>query len=189
MHHVLEALTRWMAPILTFTAEELWQQMSENRERSVFFSQWYEKLEQTPANAELDNDFWQQVLQTREAVSRELETLRNEKIIGSSLDAEVDLYCDEKLHNTLAKLEDELRFVLITSYARIHPLADKPEGLETQSLKDGQTLAIAAGASQHEKCIRCWHHREDVGSDNKHPEICGRCIENVDGTGEVRQYA
>ncbi|HID81775.1 MAG TPA: isoleucine--tRNA ligase [Chromatiales bacterium] len=189
MHHVLEALARWMAPILTFTAEELWQQMSENRERSVFFSQWYEKLEQTPANAELDNDFWQQVLQTREAVSRELETLRNEKVIGSSLDAEVDLYCDEKLHNTLAKLEDELRFVLITSYARIHPLSDKPEGLETQSLKDGQTLAIAASASQHEKCIRCWHHREDVGSDKKHPEICGRCIENVDGSGEVRQYA
>jgi len=189
MYHVLEALTRWMAPILTFTAEELWQQMSGDREQSVFFSQWHEGLERTSKDSELDNDCWQQVLQTRVAVSRKLETLRNEKTIGSSLDAEVDLYCDEQLYNCLAKLEDELRFVLITSYARIHPLSDKPEALETQTLKNGQSLAIATSASEHKKCIRCWHHREDVGSHSKHPEICKRCIENVEGSGEVRQYA
>ena len=189
MHHVLEALVRWMAPVLTFTGEEIWQQMAGERERSVFFTQWYDALETLPEDFALNDDFWQQVLQVREAVSRELEALRNEKIIGSSLDAEVDLYCDETLHALLARLEDELRFVLITSYARIHPLAEKPEAAETRTLKNGRQLAIAATASTHPKCIRCWHHREDVGSHSEHPEICGRCVENIEGDGEVRRHA
>ena len=189
LHHVLEALLRWMAPILSFTAEEAWQQTPGERPDSVFFSQWYEKLEPPSGQDAMGAAFWQILLQVREAVGPKLEALRNEKIIGSSLDAEVDLYCDDELFALLEQLGDELRFAFITSYARIHPLTDKPEALETQTLENGRTLAVSVAASEHQKCVRCWHHREEVGSHADHPEICGRCIENIEGEGEVRRYA
>ncbi len=189
MYHTLQAMTAWIAPILSFTAEELLQHTPGNSAESIFFSQWHYELETLPEDTVMDHDFWDTVLLVREAVGPVLEALRNSKAIGSSLDAEVDLYCDDKLHALLGKLEDELRFVLITSYARIHPLTAKPADLETVALENGNELAIAAAASQHPKCVRCWHHREDVGSHPEHPELCGRCIDNIDGDGEVRKYA
>ncbi len=189
MHHVLEALTRWLAPILTFTAEEIWQEIPGERGASVFFTLWYSGLEALPANTTMDDKFWGRLLHVRDAVGPKLEALRNDKIIGSSLDAELDLYCDDTLYQHLASLEDELRFVLITSYARVHPLSEKPETAETETLPNGSTFALTVAASQHTKCVRCWHHREDVGKHPHHPELCGRCVENVDGKGEERRYA
>jgi len=189
MFHALQAMTAWIAPILSFTAEEILQHTPGNRAESIFFTQWHYELETLPEDAVMDHDFWDTVLQVREAVGPVLEGLRNAKAIGSSLDAEVDLYCDDALHALLARLEDELRFVLITSYARIHPLTDKPDAVETVKLESGHELAIAAAASEHPKCVRCWHHREDVGSHPQHPALCGRCIDNIDGNGEVRHYA
>jgi isoleucyl-tRNA synthetase len=189
MYHALQALTAWMAPILTFTAEELLQHTPGNTAESILFTEWHYELETLPEDAVMDHDYWDTILLVREAVGPTLESLRNDKAIGSSLDAEVDLYCDDALYNLLDKLEDELRFVLITSYARIHPLADKPEALETIKLENGNEIAIAAIASQHPKCVRCWHHREDVGSHAEHPELCGRCIDNIEGDGEARHYA
>jgi isoleucyl-tRNA synthetase len=185
LYHMVEAMTRWIAPILSFTAEELWGYIPGPHGESVFFASWYN----FPALPEqqLDDAFWQTMLQVRMACSKELEKLRVEKVIGSSLDAEVKLYCDDILLNTLAKLEDELRFVLITSYASLHNFADKPvDAMIADSIPD---LAIVARVSEHKKCIRCWHHREEVGSNAEHPELCGRCIENVAGTGEQRHYA
>ena len=96
--------------------------------------------------------------------------------IGSSLDAEVDLYCNDEIKQQLASLGDQLRFVLITSYARIYDVSEKPsEAIESEV----PGLYIHVLASEHSKCIRCWHHREDVGSDEVHPELCVRCIENI----------
>ena len=129
---------------------------------------------------------WEQIMAVRTEVARSLELLRKDGGIGSGLDAEVDLYCDDSLVSLLGKLEDELRFVLITSYARIHPLAGAPEGAIATEIGGLQLQVIA---SKHEKCVRCWHHREDVGSDSDHPELCGRCVENVTGSGEQRLYA
>ena len=110
-------------------------------------------------------------------------------MIGSALDAELDLYCSEGLLERLGKLEDELRFVLITSYARLHSLSETDSSLEKIEMGNGEALAIKAVNSAHGKCVRCWHHREDVGSNAEHPELCGRCVDNVIGEGEQRRFA
>ena len=192
MHHVIEAMVRWMAPILSFTAEEVWGYIPGERGDSVFLEQWYEfpALDKEDASGlGMDMAYWQRLLQVRVAVSKELENLRVNKEIGSSLDAEVDLYVDEAMHADLSKLEDELRFVLITSYARIHPIADKPSDAVEVELPDQTKIALTTKASSHTKCVRCWHHREDVGQHSDHPELCGRCVENVVGDGEQRRFA
>jgi isoleucyl-tRNA synthetase len=189
MYHVLEALTRWLAPILTFTAEEIWQQMPGKREASVLFNQWYSELQALPTDSTMGDNFWSTVLQLKDTVGPKLEALRNNKTIGSSLDAEIDLYCDEALYSLLENLEDELRFALITSYARIHPLDEKPADADTEALPNGTELVAIVTPSEYAKCVRCWHHREDVGSHSDHPELCGRCVENIEGAGEERRYA
>ena len=133
-------------------------------------------------------DFWARVVSIRDAVSKELEQLRSDGKIGSSLGAEVDLYVDSDTGTLLNALEDELRFVLITSYARVHPADERSVDAVDAGVPD-VGVWIVATPSTHEKCIRCWHHREDVGSHAGHPEICGRCVDNVSGEGEVRRYA
>ena len=117
-----------------------------------------------------------------------MERLRDADQIGSPLAAEVDLYCGPELYALLSLLGDELRFVLITSYARLHEANHRPpEAVAAENVSDG--LWIAVSASSHEKCIRCWHRREDVGRSANHPEICARCVDNVEGAGERRRYA
>jgi isoleucyl-tRNA synthetase len=128
------------------------------------------------------------VLAVRDAVKKEIEKVRVSGDIGSSLDAEIDLYCDAGWLDKLSRLEDELRFVLITSYARIHPIDTLASDAVTADV-GGSQLGIRVTPSAHGKCARCWHHREDVGTSGEHPELCGRCIENVDGDGEQRRYA
>ena len=127
---------------------------------------------------------WRLIMTTRSAVGRELELLRKEGAIGSSLDAEVTLYCGGELHSALSQLDDELRFVLITSQARL--LSEAPDAARDTELEG---LKVMVTASQQQKCERCWHHVEDVGSDETHPDLCGRCITNIDGAGEQRKYA
>src|SRR5690606_27490011 len=124
-YHIIEALVRWLAPILSFTADEIWQHMPGQRSESVFLETWYENLAELPAGA-LDAGFWERVIEVREAVAREIEKARNAGRIGSALEAEVDLYCPVALKGTLDVLEDELRFVLITSYARVYSLEERP---------------------------------------------------------------
>jgi isoleucyl-tRNA synthetase len=125
----------------------------------------------------------------REATGRELEKLRVAGEIGASLDAEIDLYCEDDLYQTLAALGDELRFALITSYARLHRAGERPADAVAATLGDGAEIWIAVKASAHAKCGRCWHRREDVGRDAGHPELCGRCVANIAGEGEVRRHA
>ncbi len=185
MYHILEAFTLWIAPILTFTAEEIWQYLPGERADSVFFSEWYTGF--TAFNeTEFSADFWQQVMSVRDCVNKEIEHLRNVGQIGSALAANVVLYCDETLYEQLALLGDELRFILITSSATLCPL-DKKGDTAVATILPGVFLNITA--SSQPKCIRCWHHREDVGHNSKHPEICMRCVENIEGQGEQRQFA
>jgi len=186
LYHIVEAMTRWIAPILSFTAEELWGNIPGKHDDSVFLQTWYEPLSNLKDVAELDLNYWQKVIEVRVATSKELERLRVEGDIGSSLDAEVDLYCADDLFSDLNKLGDELRFVLITSYARLHPLSEAPENAVATDIESLKLIAIA---SEYPKCIRCWHHRENIGSNANHPELCGRCVENVDGGGEPRSFA
>ncbi|HRF44740.1 MAG TPA: isoleucine--tRNA ligase [Candidatus Competibacteraceae bacterium] len=188
MHHVLEAMTRWLAPILSFTAEEIWRNLPGARGPSVFLTTWYEGLFAVDDKESLNAACWERLLNVREAVSKKLEQVRVEGGIGSSLDAEVDVYCDGELAADLKRLGDELRFFFITSYARVHPLAEASSAAAVLPI-NGQPLVVQVTASTHGKCIRCWHHREDVGQNSEHPELCGRCVENAFGAGEERKFA
>jgi len=184
MFHILEALVRWLAPVLTFTAEEVWRHMPGKRSESVFLEKWH-TLPALPERA-LNMPFWNEVIGVRQAVAKELEKLRVAGDIGSGLDAEVDLYGDDSWRGRLRRLGDELRFVFITSYARVHGLDEKTSGVVETEIKG---LYIRVAPSAHPKCIRCWHHREDVGANVEHPQICGRCVQNVAGSGETRSHA
>ncbi len=185
MFHIVEAMVRWMAPVLSFTADEIWGFMPGDRAESVFMETWYEGLSPL-AEGPLDSEAWARVIAVKTAVGRQLELMRKEGVIGSSLDAEVELYCDGPLLATLNQLGDELRFALITSEASVAPLAEASDLAVDTELKG---LRVAAWASEHAKCARCWHHREDVGTHPGHPDLCGRCVVNVDGDGEIRRFA
>jgi isoleucyl-tRNA synthetase len=186
MYHLLEALARWMTPILSFTAEEIWRSMPGSRGECVLLETWYALPEDSAPDELASEAYWEKLLAVREQVARELEKARVAGAIGSSLEAEVDLYADADLRALLAKLSDELRFVFITSEARVQDLAAHPAaGVET-ALKG---LRVAVSASGHAKCGRCWHRRADVGSNAMHPQLCGRCVTNVMGAGELRRYA
>ncbi|WP_422128589.1 zinc finger domain-containing protein [Vibrio hannami] len=115
-----------------------------------------------------------------------LEAARNEKVIGGALQAEVTLYVDDALAVKLNKLEDELRFVLLTSKAEVKPVSEKSDAAQATELEG---LFVEVKASEAEKCDRCWHHVADVGTIEGHEKICGRCVSNVDGEGEVRKFA
>jgi isoleucyl-tRNA synthetase len=186
MYHIIEALARWLAPILSYTTEEIWRHVPGERGESVFLEQWYGGLFALDDDDPFDRGFWERVIAVRTAVGKHLEQARKAGAIGSSLDAEVDLYCDEGLYDLLGKLGDELRFGLITSQARLHPSSETSgDAVETEV----DALKLVMSPSDHAKCVRCWHHRADVGADESHPELCGRCVENVAGEGEIRRYA
>jgi isoleucyl-tRNA synthetase len=190
MYHVIEALTRWLAPITSYTADELWQFIPGERAESVFLTTWYEGLFPLDENSEFNHADWQILMNVRMAVSKELEKSRAADLIGSSLNAKVKIYCSAELAKTLAKLGDELRFIFITSEAEVITV---PYPFELQDIAelvvDAERLKIQVTASEHTKCVRCWHQRPDVGTHAEHPELCGRCVENVAGNGEVRHYA
>ncbi len=187
MYHVLEAMTRWIAPILSFTADEVWENMPGEREDlGAFTAEWYQELFPY-SNSEIDASTWDILEQIRTEVTRTQEGLRQDGKIGSSLDAEVDIHADPALIERLQAISEELRFVMITSSAGLTPLeADANEGLVT--LANVGRFRVVAWPSEHQKCVRCWHHREDVGKHAEHAELCGRCIDNIDGDGEPRRF-
>lgn len=191
-YHIAEALTRWLAPITSFTADELWEHLPGEHEGPVFISEWYEGLPRLDEQAVMNASWWQSVLAVRDSVNGELERLRGDGTIGSALEAEVSLYCENDLYEQLQQLDDELRFMLITSEATSHPREQAPGDATLVELSNGQQLAIAVQASKAEKCIRCWHLRPDVGVNTEHPELCGRCVENIgagaNAAGEIRRY-
>lgn len=170
IYHVLHMMVRWLAPILSFTAEEIWQFVPNKDKESIFLTDWY-KL---PAieSAVID---WSKIIELRNQVNKEIEAQRNAGVIGSALEANVVITAPKELYEELAKLKNELRFVFIVSKT---------------SVVLGDQLAIHVSALSDVKCARCWHRREDVGVHAEHPEICGRCVDNLpDGKGEERFYA
>jgi isoleucyl-tRNA synthetase len=188
MYHVTEAMTRWIAPILSFTADEVWESMPGQRDDlGVFTAEWYDGLF-AYSNVEIDESTWDSLEQLRAEVTRTLEDLRQDGKIGSSLDAEVTILADQALLDQLQVISEELRFVLITSAATLAPLESvESEGVFT--MRNGSRILVRAVPSEYPKCVRCWHHREEVGSHAEHPELCARCIDNIDGDGEQRRYA
>jgi isoleucyl-tRNA synthetase len=182
---IAEAMVRWLAPILSFTAEEIWRYMPRARNESVFLNTWAELPQGAAQRPQVD---WEAVLRVRSGVMRELEKLRNANAIGAPLDAEVDVYCAPHLLPILQSFGDELRFVFITSAARVHRADSRPPQAAAAEEGNEDLAWIVARPSAAQKCVRCWHKREDVGSYPKHPELCGRCVTNIDGHGEQRRY-
>jgi isoleucyl-tRNA synthetase len=186
MYHVIEALVRWLAPITSYTAEEIWQVIPGRRNESVFLETWYQGLFPIDANASINRNTWECVMAVRAEVSKELEALRKQGSIGASLNAEVELYCDHGFAQELNKLASELHFVFITSNAAVADMQFCPDDAITTELAGVKLKVLVSG---QKKCVRCWHQRYDIGEHPDHPELCGRCVENVAGDGEVRQYA
>jgi isoleucyl-tRNA synthetase len=186
MYLILEALVRWLSPILSFTAEEIWQYMPWHDRPSVFLVDGYFTLPHLTDKDKFNSAFWEKIIAIRNAVNRELEKARNTSVIGSGLEATVTLYAEDSLIQLLESLGDELRFVLITSNAHVLPQDQKDDG-SCQSEIPG--LWIKVTRCNDTKCVRCWHRRADVGENKEHPELCLRCVENISGVGEQREFA
>ncbi|PAJ73473.1 isoleucine--tRNA ligase [Pseudoalteromonas sp. NBT06-2] len=184
LFHIAEAMTRWMAPIMSFTAQEIWQALPGERDQFVFTGQWYDGL--VKSDSEKLNDHWQTILTVRDQVNRVLEAARKEDVIGATLQAKVTISADQTLINKLTSLGEELRFVLLVSKVNVEIVASQPEGsVETEI----ENLYIQVKSTDATKCERCWHYTDDVGSIEEHNDICGRCVTNIDGEGEVRHFA
>ncbi|ELA8729650.1 isoleucine--tRNA ligase [Morganella morganii] len=186
LFHIAEALVRWMAPIMSFTADEIWNVMPGKRPQYVFTEEWYDGLFGLNAQDSMNDDYWATLLAVRGEVNKVLEQARADKLIGGSLEAAVTLYADDALAAQLNHLGNELRFVLLTSQADVKPLSAAPESAVNSEL-DG--LRIGFGKAEGSKCPRCWHYATDIGQDSEHPELCGRCVTNVAGNGEERKFA
>jgi isoleucyl-tRNA synthetase len=182
---IIEAMVRWLAPILSFTAEEIWRYMPGKRGESVFLETWSTLPDEAKDAPNID---WDAILNLRGAVARELEKLRNTGAIGAPLDAAIELYCSGRLLETLQQFGEELRFIFITSDARVHAAAERPADAVPAEESDQNTAWIVVRATDASKCVRCWHKRPDVGAHAEHPEICGRCVANVTGVGEERRW-
>jgi isoleucyl-tRNA synthetase len=181
LHHIAHALTRLLAPILSFTAQETWETLAKG-EASVFEQVWYQHS--LPRDADALRSRWSRLRELRSDVLKQLEALRAEGKVGSSLQGEVELYANGESGGFLRSFADDLRFVFITSQARVREGTD-PAAVSTAL--PGVSLRVAP--SQHPKCERCWHYRADVGADSAHPQICGRCVANLTGPGESRSHA
>ncbi|PSW04172.1 isoleucine--tRNA ligase [Photobacterium lipolyticum] len=192
LYYIVEALVRWMAPIMSFTADEIWNEMpasqgnGEPRGKFVFTGEWFEGLFGLAQDEKLNNDFWAEIQQVRGAVNKLLEGARKDKVIGGALQAEVTLHANEALAAKLNNLEDELRFVLLTSQATVVVADSKPDDAHET---DVEGLFVTVKASEAAKCDRCWHHVADVGTIEGHEEVCGRCVTNISGEGEERKFA
>ena len=174
LHHITQAMMRLMAPILSFTADEIWQTLGMDAEATVFEDVWYELPVSGLSESEVAQ--WQAVLEVRALANKAIEEQRAQGLVGSSLQSELDIHASGATYQALARLGDDLRFVLIVSRATLHELTDGD-------------VRIKVTPSPHAKCERCWHYRADVGADAEHPSICGRCVSNLFGSGEARSHA
>ncbi|MCX2920663.1 isoleucine--tRNA ligase [Stenotrophomonas rhizophila] len=175
MYHIAEAFTRWIAPILSFTADELWGYLPGERKENVLFATWYEGLVPLPADAPLNAADFDQLLALREQVAKVLEPMRANGAIGAALEAEITVAADAETAARWQPLAEELRFLLISGDVQVRPATT-------------DEVFVSAQPTGKQKCVRCWHYRADVGSVAAHPGLCGRCVTNIDGAGEDRRW-
>ena len=183
LNHLAQAMVRWLAPILSFTAEEAWGYLPGIPNESVFFNTWHQFPKGAERNSPID---WPALILLKADVARELERLRTAGSLGSSLEAEVTVFVPDTLTAQFAAMHDELRFLLITGDAKVAHMSAPPATAVKASLGD---VWIEVKPSSNPKCVRCYQLRADVGSNPNHPEICTRCVTNVEGPGEERRFA
>lgn len=186
LYHIIQAFSRWIAPILSFTADELYEHIPGVDKESILLEELYDGLDNLLDEAAGEVALMQTLSELKIAVNKGIESARNDGVLKASLEAEITVYADDAIKAQLESIGDELRFAMITSEARLAPLQSAGADVHDTELP-GIKLAIAK--SQYKKCVRCWHYRADVGANTTHPELCQRCIDNVDGKGEVRRFA
>ncbi|VFP80585.1 isoleucine--tRNA ligase [Candidatus Erwinia haradaeae] len=185
--YISEALVRWIAPILSFTADEIWQYLPGNRAKYVFTEEWYDNLFSLSDHEIMNNMYWDQILKVRGAVNKIIEQARIDQLIRNSLEVNITLYADSELSDKLLCLNEELRFVLLTSKAVVLDIRHAPTHAHQSPLL--KNLKIVLHKSNDKKCSRCWHHTNDIGQHIIYPDICYRCITNIIGDGEERKFA
>ncbi len=170
LHQITHAFVRWMAPFLSFTAEEAWRTIGKSE--SIFLETF---TDLGTSNTAL-MDKWATLQQVREIANKEIENKRTTGVVGASLQAELVIHCDGAAYDALASLGHDLKFVFITSKVSLVKVS-------------GSGLSVEVKASEATKCERCWHYSDDVGHNPAHPTLCGRCDSNLHGDGEVRHFA
>ncbi|SBV51956.1 isoleucine-tRNA ligase [Xanthomonas bromi] len=175
MYHVAEAFVRWVAPVLSFTAEELWAYLPGEHIGNVLFATWYDGLAPLPADAALTSAEFDKLLVLREQVAKVLEPMRANGAIGAALEAEITVAADAQTAARWKPLAEELRFLFIS-------------GDVTVTAASTDDIFVSAQPTTKAKCVRCWHHQASVGSDARHPELCSRCVSNIEGPGEQRRW-
>ncbi|KAB7764631.1 isoleucine--tRNA ligase [Xanthomonas maliensis] len=175
MYRIAEAFTRWIAPILSFTADELWGYLPGERAGNVLFTTWYDGLAPMPAEAPLSASEVDQLLALREQVAKVLEPMRANGAIGAALEAEITVAASQAQAERWQPLADELRFLFISGDVQVRAATT-------------DEVFVSAQPTNKPKCVRCWHHQASVGSDPRHPELCSRCVSNIEGPGEVRRW-
>ncbi len=175
MYHVAEAFVRWIAPVLSFTAEELWGYLPGQHVDNVLFATWYDGLAPLPADAALTGADFDKLLVLREQVAKVLEPMRANGAIGAALEAEITVAADAQTAARWQPLAEELRFLFIS-------------GDVTVTAASTDDIFVSAQPTTKAKCVRCWHHQASVGSDPRHPELCSRCVSNIEGPGEQRRW-
>lgn len=186
LYHIVEALVRWMLPIMSFTADEIWSFMPGKRSQCVFTEEWYDGLFSLDAAQPMNDAYWDTLLRVRSEVNKVIEEARTDKRIGGSLEACVALYAEPTLAAQLRELGDELCFVLLTSAAKVENYADACR--TAQESENVRGLKIALEKAEGQKCPRCWHYEMNIGQNADHPDICARCVINVAGSGEERKF-
>ena len=222
IYTIVQVLVRCIAPVLSFTAEEIWdhldalgrgndsdgdqQEFTKGSISSVFMAEYLSlpslseqtSSKQTSSKQTVTTQQWQKIISVKEQFNRVLESIRSksdqgQKSIGSSLGVDVTLICDDSMFEAMSSVGDELKFILISSSANLIQSSDANAKLllESDTLYESELLGLQFHivVSTNPRCVRCWHHCEDVGQHHDHPELCQRCIANVDGAGEQRNYA
>ncbi|MGN0901745.1 MAG: isoleucine--tRNA ligase, partial [Succinivibrio sp.] len=186
LYLIAEALIRWIAPILSFTAQEAWEAMPGKRDEFVFTSTWFDELKELDESSKYNSDYWSRMLTFRNEANKAIETARNNGVIGGSLEACVTVYTKGELLEDLKAIGNELRFVLITSKADVTEDSAPSDAFKSEVLDCAFTVTKSAA----KKCERCWHYEDEVDADPEYPGLCPRCVENIKSAhGETRQFA
>lgn len=184
--YIAEALVRWIAPILSFTADEIWRCLPGKHAHYVFTEEWITGLSGLAEDEPMNDAYWQVLLKVRTDVNRVIEQARADKRIGSPLEAAVTLYAEDALAEKLTRLGDELRFMLLTSEARVEKYQSAGDDAQQGDMLKG--LKISLNQAAGDKCPRCWHHTSDMGLNTLQPDLCARCVTNLTGNGEYRKF-
>ncbi|MCR3754929.1 MAG: isoleucine--tRNA ligase [Candidatus Westeberhardia cardiocondylae] len=187
MYHIIQALVRWISPIISFTAQEIWQHIPGQHKTHLFTEEWYKNLYHLNPKEVLNEKYWNLIQKIKDEINIIIEKEKNNHAVHSSLETNVILYAKPNLAKKLKIIENELYFALSTSSAKIKNYYEDHKKLAIPC-KNLNNLKILITKAKGDKCQRCWHYTTDIQKNTKYPTICHRCINNITGIGETRKF-